>query len=75
MLITKLHDAEPDIDVNQVGLMITDQFPGWAGLPLAPVSSSGTDNVMLRLGDRLVVRLPRFTSAVPSLTKDLRYAG
>jgi aminoglycoside phosphotransferase (APT) family kinase protein len=74
MVIAKLHDAEPDIDVEHVGLMISDQFPEWAGLPLAPVASSGTDNVMLRLGDRLVVRLPRISSAVPSLTKELQYA-
>lgn len=75
MLIAKLHDAEPDIDIDQVGRMITDQFPGWAGLPLAPVPSSGTDNVMLRLGGQLVVRLPRIVSAVPSLRKELRYAN
>src|SRR6478672_9705219 len=75
MLIAKLHDAEPDISVDQVGLMIADQFPAWAGLPLAPVAATGTDNVMLRLGDRLVVRLPRIASAVPSLAKELHFAG
>lgn len=74
MVIAKLHDAEPDIAVEQVGLMVADQFPAWAGLTLAPVASSGTDNVMLRLGDRLVVRLPRIASAVPSLAKELEYA-
>lgn len=46
MLISKLHHAEPDIDVEQVTLMISDQFPSWARLPLEPVPSSGTDNVM-----------------------------
>lgn len=73
MLIAKLHDGEPDVDVEQVALMISDQFPSWAGLPLTPVASTGTDNVMLRLGDELVVRLPRTASAVPSLTKELQY--
>lgn len=53
--------------------MIADQFPGWAGLPLKPVSSSGTDNVMLTLGDRLVVRLPRTAAAVPALSKGWKY--
>lgn len=74
MLIAKLHDAEPDLSVDQVGLLIADQFPAWSGLPLAPVAATGTDNVMLRLGDRLVVRLPRIASAVPSLTKELHFA-
>jgi aminoglycoside phosphotransferase (APT) family kinase protein len=73
MLITKLHDAEPDIDTSQVSLMVADQFPAWAGLPLEPVASSGTDNVMLTLGDRLVVRLPRTAAAVPSLSKEWKY--
>lgn len=74
MLIAKLHDGEPDVDVEQVAVMINDQFPSWAGLPLTPVASTGTDNVMLRLGEELVVRLPRTASAVPSLTKELQYA-
>ncbi|MET4093869.1 aminoglycoside phosphotransferase family protein [Arthrobacter sp. UYCu712] len=74
MPITKLHASEPDIDIAQVGRMVADQFPRWAGLPLAPVSASGTDNVMLRLGEGLVVRLPRTVSAVPSLRKEVRYA-
>jgi aminoglycoside phosphotransferase (APT) family kinase protein len=73
MLITKLHDAEPDIDTRQVSLMIADQFPAWASLPLEPVSSSGTDNVMLTLGDQLVVRLPRIAAAVPSISKEWKY--
>ena len=73
MLITKLHDGEPDIDTGQVGLMVADQFPAWAGLPLVPVASTGTDNVMLTLGDSLVVRLPRTAAAVPALSKEWTY--
>jgi aminoglycoside phosphotransferase (APT) family kinase protein len=68
MLITKLHDGEPDIDTGQVDLMVADQFPAWAGLPLVPVASTGTDNVMLTLGDSLVVRLPRTAAGVPALS-------
>lgn len=74
MLLQKLHADEVDIDTASIGLMIKDQFPQWAGLPLVPVSPSGTDNVMLRLGDELVVRLPRIASAVPALLKELRYS-
>ena len=73
MLISKLHDGEPDIDTDQVGLMVADQFPAWAGLPLVPVASTGTDNVMLTLGDSLVVRLPRMAAAVPALSKEWTY--
>lgn len=73
MMIAKLHDAEPDIDTGQVGLLVADQFPEWAGLPLEPVASTGTDNVMLALGDRLVVRLPRTADAASSLSKEWKY--
>jgi aminoglycoside phosphotransferase (APT) family kinase protein len=74
MLISKLHRDEVDIRIADVARLVADQFPQWAGLPLSPVKSSGTDNVMLRLGDDLVVRLPRIPSAVPSLAKEVRYA-
>ena len=35
------------------------EFPQWAGLSIAPVPSAGTDNALYRLGDDMVVRLPR----------------
>jgi len=74
MLISKLHPDEVDVHIADVAQLVADQFPQWAGLPLTPVKSSGTDNVMLRLGDDLVVRLPRIASAVPSLAKEVKYA-
>jgi len=75
MRITKLHPDEVDIDLSKVAALVADQFPQWAGLPLTPVKSSGTDNVMLRLGDDLVVRLPRILSAALSLAKELKCAS
>ena len=39
--------------------LIAEQFPQWAGLPVRPVSSAGTECVLYRLGDDLVIRLPR----------------
>ncbi|MFJ5956135.1 aminoglycoside phosphotransferase family protein [Paenarthrobacter sp. NPDC092416] len=75
MLISKLHEAEVDIDVEMVALMLADQYPAWAGMPLVPVASSGTDNVMLRLGDRFVVRLPRIDDAAGSLAKEWKYSA
>lgn len=54
-----------------VARLIRTQTPQWAGLPLRRITSSGTDNVMYRLGDRLLVRVPRRRSAVPLLSKEL----
>jgi aminoglycoside phosphotransferase (APT) family kinase protein len=38
--------------------LLREQFPQWAGLALRP-AGAGTVHVMMRLGDDLVVRLPR----------------
>ena len=52
----KMHADEVDIDAALVARLLTGQFPDWAGLPIEPVASSGTDNAMFRLGPDLVVR-------------------
>lgn len=58
-ITTRMHADEVPVDTALVAALIADQFPRWAGLPLTPVASTGTDNRMVRLGDDLVVRLPR----------------
>ena len=50
--------AEVEIDVPLVQALLKDQHPDLADLPLTPVDA-GWDNVMMRLGDDLAVRLPR----------------
>lgn len=50
--------AEVDVDEALVRALLTDQHPDLASLPIALVAS-GWDNAMYRLGDDLVVRLPR----------------
>ncbi len=54
-----MHADELDIPVDLVARLVADQVPQWAGLPIRRVTSSGTDNAMFRLGDELVVRMPR----------------
>jgi aminoglycoside phosphotransferase (APT) family kinase protein len=51
-------------DVSLVRRLLADQFPHWAELPLTRVASSGTVNALYRLGEDLVVRLPRVPSGV-----------
>lgn len=50
--------AEIDIDAALIRVLLEDQFPDLAGLPVRIVES-GWDNVMARLGDDLALRLPR----------------
>jgi hypothetical protein len=53
----KLHDGELDIDEGLVRRLLRGQFPRWAGLPLSPVRSQGTDNVAFRRGWALAMGL------------------
>ncbi|MBO1332173.1 aminoglycoside phosphotransferase family protein [Streptomyces sp. VRA16 Mangrove soil] len=59
----KLHDDEPDIDQALVEALLADRFPDRAGLPVRHVASDGTSNMLFRLGDDLVVRMPRTPGA------------
>jgi aminoglycoside phosphotransferase (APT) family kinase protein len=59
MQAPKLHAGEIDISAGLAATLIAEQFPQWAGLPVCPVNSSGTECVLYRLGDALVIRLPR----------------
>src|SRR4051794_38661786 len=49
----RMHVDELEISVDLVERLVADQLPQWAGLPIERVAS------MFRLGDDLVVRMPR----------------
>jgi aminoglycoside phosphotransferase (APT) family kinase protein len=70
MSAPKMHADEADIDSALVHRLLVGQFPQWADLPLQPVVSAGTDNVMYRLGDQMAVRLPRARSAAGQIGKE-----
>jgi aminoglycoside phosphotransferase (APT) family kinase protein len=73
MPAAKMHADELDVDSALVRRLIAEQFPRWAGLPLADVPSAGTDNAMFRLGDDMVVRLPRRPGAAGQVAKEQRW--
>ncbi|MER5310273.1 aminoglycoside phosphotransferase family protein [Streptomyces sp. NPDC002773] len=73
MAATPTRPDELDIDTALVGRLVTGRFPEWAGLPVRAVASAGTDNAMFRLGDDLVVRLPRAPHAVGQVEKEQRW--
>ncbi|NJP92464.1 aminoglycoside phosphotransferase family protein [Nonomuraea sp. FMUSA5-5] len=64
-----LHENEVPIDEATAGALLREQCPQWAGLPLSP-AGTGTDNVMYRLGDDLLVRLPRTAEKARSVRKE-----
>ncbi|GAB3669323.1 aminoglycoside phosphotransferase family protein [Actinocorallia lasiicapitis] len=65
--------GEIPIGREMVVRLVGAQMPGWAGLPVVRVRSAGTDHAMFRLGDDMVVRLPRIPHAVRQVAKEQRW--
>jgi aminoglycoside phosphotransferase (APT) family kinase protein len=68
-----MHADEVDIDVSLVRRLLAAQFPEWADRAIAPVRPFGTDNALYRLGDDLVVRLPRRERTSVTLEKECQW--
>ncbi|MEW1777873.1 aminoglycoside phosphotransferase family protein [Streptomyces sp. NPDC086777] len=64
-----LHEDEIAVDEALVRALLRRQRPEWAGLPLSP-AGAGTENTMYRLGDDLLVRLPRTPGRGGSVRKE-----
>jgi aminoglycoside phosphotransferase (APT) family kinase protein len=69
MAASNMPVAEVDVDDGLVRALLRDQFPDLAPLPLA-VLAHGWDTVVFRLGDDLVVRLPRRTIAAEAFANE-----
>ena len=67
-----LHENEVPTDEAVVRSLLETQCPEWADLPLSLVGA-GTDNIMYRLGDDLLVRLPRTSDKAQSLRKEQKW--
>ncbi|MFJ6321257.1 MULTISPECIES: aminoglycoside phosphotransferase family protein [unclassified Rhizobium] len=70
-------DIAPGEDVIQQ--LLSEKTPQWADLPIRRLASSGTDNAIYRIGEGLLLRLPRREDAVRLIDKELdwlpRFAG
>jgi aminoglycoside phosphotransferase (APT) family kinase protein len=65
-----MHNDELDIDASLVRQLLATQFPRWAELPIQRIEPTGTDNAIYRLGEDMVVRLPRVARTVATLEKE-----
>ena len=70
-MTTPLHDDEPDTGADVVQTLLQEQAPELAALALKPLSNTGSDNSLYRLGTEFVVRLPRFHDAAERLGIEL----
>ncbi|MCX4744990.1 aminoglycoside phosphotransferase family protein [Kitasatospora sp. NBC_01287] len=64
-----LHDNEIQVDEALVRTLLREQRPHWADLPISP-AGAGTDNTMYRLGEHLLVRLPRTPDNAQAVRKE-----
>lgn len=70
-----MHEGERVVSLALAEQLVAEQFPGWAGLDLRPLAVAGSDNVMIRLGDDLVLRFPRIAPAAEALGIEARWLG
>jgi aminoglycoside phosphotransferase (APT) family kinase protein len=68
-----MHADEVEIDADLVRALVAAQLPQWSELEVELVPSFGTDNVLYRLGDDMVVRLPLRERTVETLRKERRW--
>lgn len=54
----RMHEDQVELAPAEVAALVGARFPCWADLPVEPVRSHGTVNLLFRLGDDLVVRIP-----------------
>ncbi|MFJ6198660.1 aminoglycoside phosphotransferase family protein [Micromonospora sp. NPDC092111] len=73
MSALRMHADEVDVDLDLVRRLLAGQFPQWARLPLRPVESYGTDHHIYRLGEHLVVRLPRIGWATKQAAREAEW--
>ncbi len=73
MATNRMHLDEVETNVSLVLRLLITQFPQWANLPIEPAHSAGTGNALYRLGDDMVVRLPRIPSAIGQVAKEQKW--
>lgn len=65
-----LHDDEIPIDAELVRDLIRRAMPQYADLPVRPLASTGSTNALFRLGEELLVRLPRQPGGSATIEKE-----
>lgn len=69
----KMHAHEIDINTTLLQQLLNEQFSYWANLPITPIQSAGTDNIIYRLGTEMCVRLPRIIEATKQVEKEQKW--
>ena len=70
MPVKTLHKKEAKLSLEVVKQLLEEQFPDWSHYGIEPFDHQGTDNVMLKLGEDKIIRLPRSQRSEESLKKE-----
>lgn len=68
-----LHTDELRVDEALVARMIAEQVPEYASVPVRRLTASGSSNSLFRLGDELLVRVPRQPGGSATILKEARW--
>ncbi len=68
-----MHEGEVTISDVLVRRLVDQQFPSWASAALVRLPPSGTDNQLFRLGEDLLVRMPRIGWAAASVVWEYQW--
>jgi aminoglycoside phosphotransferase (APT) family kinase protein len=71
--VAALHEDEIEIGLPLVRRLVDASLPQLRGRPLRPVAASGSTNALFRLGDDLLVRLPRQPGGSAAIEKEARW--
>jgi aminoglycoside phosphotransferase (APT) family kinase protein len=72
-VVRTLHDDEIPIGTGLVRALVDRAMPQCAGLPVRRLESSGSSNALFRLGEQLLVRLPRQPGGSSVISKEARW--
>lgn len=68
-----MHVDEVDINPELIKALLLEQFPEFTNHPLQKMHPEGTDNVLYRLGNDKLIRLPRTKSSSLNIEKELTW--
>jgi aminoglycoside phosphotransferase (APT) family kinase protein len=68
-----LHDDEIPIEAGLVRALVDRAMPHYADLPVRRLDSSGSTNALFRLGENLLVRLPRQPGGSAAIVKEAKW--
>jgi aminoglycoside phosphotransferase (APT) family kinase protein len=71
--MVRMHDDELEVDEPLVGRLLVTLSPAYDGLPLRRFAASGSTNALFRLGDDLLVRVPRQPGGTATIEKERRW--